>query len=301
MKKTLLLTSILLLSYACANKVNTDTTTKETTATTVVNNDTINMDKNIDFDRLPNAVKDSLNRFPKYEEIIAGMVFKNDGTRTKNIVQFAAIDSLLITADVYTTNPKNPYILLCHQAGYSRGEYNNTVRELLLMGYNCVALDQRSGGKVNGIINETAKRAKEKGLSTEYLDAKADIFAAIDFTYELNNKKPIIIVGSSYSATLVMLIANKNAKVKKVAAFSPGEYFQGVSIMQNLAGFDKPVYVTGTKEEVPKIKTMCKLISPSYLNVYEPKEAGTHGSKALWYSNQGYIGYWQSFKAFLKK
>lgn len=257
-------------------------------------------DENQNFDKIPNQAEDEIKKFPEYKDIIKSMHFTDNGSISKNIVNFFAADSLMITADVYAINKKSPYILLCHQAGYSRGEYINTVKELLNMGYNCVAIDQRSGDKINGIINETAKLAKEKGLPTAYLDARPDIAAAIDFTYVLNDNAPITLVGSSYSATLALLFTKNNEKVKRAAVFSPGEYFRGVSIMEKLAGFDKPVYVTGAKSEVKEIKEMTKLISSSYLTIYEPKEKGIHGSRALWFSTPGYVGYWKSFKSFLE-
>lgn len=299
MKKILFIVIGVLIISSCGRVNKTDATPQTTVAADKPVLD--EKEQTTDFSKIPNPEKDSLYKFPEYKDIIKGIKFSSDGTRNKNIVNFFTRDSLMLTADVYTTNRDNPFILLCHQAGYSRGEYNNTAKELMLMGYNCVALDQRSGDKVNGVINETAKRAKEKGLPHEYLDAKEDILTAIDFTYALNNNQPITIVGSSYSATLVMILSVRNPKIAKVAAFSPGEYFKGVSIMENLAGFDKPIFVTGAKKEIPSIKKMTTLIVPDYLNLYEPSKESIHGSRALWFSTPGYVGTWKAFKAFLKK
>jgi predicted alpha/beta-fold hydrolase len=299
MKQRLFILATVFLFASCAQKANTNTIKEDTNSIKV--QEPILEDENINYNKIPNQAEDEMHKLPDFSEIIKTVTFSDNGGRVKNIVNFFAPDSLMITADVYTVNRESPFILLCHQAGYSRGEYINTVKELMQMGFNCVALDQRSGDAVNGVVNETAKLAKEKGLPTAYLDAKTDIETAIAFTYELNNKKPIIIVGSSYSATLVMLLAKNNPKIKKVAAFSPGEYFKGVSIMESLAGFDKPVYATAAKNEIQKVEEMTKLISPSYLTIYKPKEKGIHGSRALWFSTPGYTGYWNTFKAFLNK
>ena len=297
MKKILVLIIGILIISSCGRTNKTVTEQKNTAEDKAI---IINKEQP-DFEKIPDPAKDSLNKLPDYDDVIKSVQFSTDGKRNRNIVNFFAPDSLMITADVYTTNRDNPFILLCHQAGYSRGEYINTVKELMLLGYNCVAIDQRSGDKVNGVVNETAKRAIEKGLPHEYLDAKEDILTAIDFTYALNKKQPITIVGSSYSATLVMMLSIRNPKIAKVAAFSPGEYFKGVSILENLAGFDKPVFVTGAKKEIPAIKKMTTLIVPDYLNLYEPKKEGIHGSRALWFSTPGYVGAWKAFKTFLKK
>lgn len=134
-------------------------------------------------------------------------------------VTFPSNDGLSITADLYQIENPKAFILLCHQAGFSRGEYVDTAKKLNELGYSCIAIDQRSGKNANNITNETAKRAKEKGLATTYLDAKQDIEAAIDYSYKLNKNQSIIIVGSSYSASLVLLIASSNEKIKAIASF----------------------------------------------------------------------------------
>src|ERR1041385_9201704 len=83
-------------------------------------------------------------------------------------ITFPSIDGLIITADSYLQDDSLPWILLCHQAGYSRGEYKETAAKFEAFGYNCLAIDQRSGGEVNGIKNETAARAKEQGKPMDY-------------------------------------------------------------------------------------------------------------------------------------
>ena len=299
MKKLILSLSVVLLLFSCARKT---TASKDVIDENTVEDNSSNVNEDLsNYGKILNQEEEELGKLPDYKLIIEGLKFSEDGSRAKNIVNFFASDSLMITADVYTTNRENPFILLCHQAGYSRGEYVNTVKELMLIGFNCVALDQRSGEKVNGIVNETAMQAKEKGLPTNYIDAKEDIRAAIDFTYALNADRPIIVVGSSYSASLVLLLSGKNPNVNKVAVFSPGEYLKGISVMESLGGFQKRVFVTASKEEIPKVKELTKLIVPDYLTIYEPKEPGIHGSRALWFSTPGYVGYWKAFKAFLKE
>ena len=44
-------------------------------------------------------------------------------------------------------------------------------------------LIQRSGNKVNNVVNQTNSNAKAQGLSTNFLDAKQDIETAIDYLY----------------------------------------------------------------------------------------------------------------------
>lgn len=216
-------------------------------------------------------------------------------------ITFPSKDGLVITADVYESgNEKNPWILMCHQAGFSRGEYTEAGSVLKTKGFNCLAIDQRSGKSVNGVLNETAKRAKEKNLPMEYADAEQDILAAIDYLYD-KYKKPVIIVGSSYSASLALKIANGNKKISKVAAFSPGEYFEGTNIAAKIKGMKKPVFVTSSKAEAENVKELMKGIDSSKLTHFVPVHDGDHGSKVLWEKNQNYKEYWEALLKFLEK
>ena len=85
-------------------------------------------------------------------------------------IEYPSKDGLKITADLYESKKSNSdtFILLFHQAGWSRGEYNETAPKLNNLGYTCLAVDQRSGGEVNNVTNQTHLRAekanKEKTL-----------------------------------------------------------------------------------------------------------------------------------------
>lgn len=209
-------------------------------------------------------------------------------------------DSLPITADIYEVNDKKPIILLCHQAGFSRGEYKDTALKLNDLGFSCVAIDQRSGNETNGVVNETALAAKERNLPVNYLDARQDIEAAIDYLYELNGHQPIILVGSSYSATLALLIGKESEKVKAIAAFSPGEYFKTIDVKNTIKSLSKPTFVTSSKKETEALTELVSLMNADYITHYKPIVEGIHGSRALWTSTKGNEEYWQVFENFLK-
>lgn len=69
-------------------------------------------------------------------------------------VTFETEDGLVVTADVYVSQPESaPFILLFHQAGFSRGEYRPIAPKLNELGFNCMAVDQRSGNMANGVVN----------------------------------------------------------------------------------------------------------------------------------------------------
>ncbi|MCF6279326.1 MAG: alpha/beta hydrolase [Flavobacteriaceae bacterium] len=213
--------------------------------------------------------------------------------------RFPSKEGLLISADIYEVNGKKPTVLLCHQAGFSRGEYKDTAIKLAYLGYASLAIDQRSGKIANEITNETAQRARDKSLPTGFLDARQDIEAAIDYLYDMNGNQPIILVGSSYSASLVLLIGKENEKVKAVASFSPGEYLKGIRMSDKLQDYKKPVFVTSSKKEVQQVKDLkINVVKGDYIH-FEPSFEGVHGSRALWESTEGNDEYWKAFEIFL--
>ena len=212
---------------------------------------------------------------------------------------FPSKDGLLISADLYEVNGKKPTILLCHQAGFSRGEYKDTALRLNKLGFSSLAIDQRSGNISNEIRNETAQRAEDKGLPTTYLDAQQDIEAAIDYLFGMNGNEPVIIVGSSYSASLVLLIGKDNPKVRAIASFSPGEYLKGISMKDKLQGFIRPIFVTSSQKEIKQVEDLNIVMVDGFKFHFQPPFEGVHGSRALWKSTEGNEKYWEAFEAFL--
>ncbi len=217
-------------------------------------------------------------------------------------VTFIASDSLRITADLYLNNYNYPFILLFHQSGYSRGEYAGIADKLLNLDYNCLAVDLRSGGKVNYIKNETASRLQDKNMSCRLIDSRKDILAAIEYTRNYNNI-PVILFGSSYSASLCMIVGKNNENVNAVVAFSPGEYFEPeISVKSTLKDFDKPLFVSSSENEYSYILEMLDFAPENILTIYKHKEGNdSHGAKILWESNKASKECWLELLMFFRK
>jgi len=217
-------------------------------------------------------------------------------------ITFPSTDGLIITADIYHTNDSLPYIVLCHQARYSRGEYMETAMEFCIRANaNCLVPDARSGKEVNGVWNETASLAAKQGRPGEYLDAEPDMIAAVNYAYQKSGKK-VILVGSSYSASLALKIAASNKKVSAVLAFSPGEYFEDkLNLKAAIAGLSIPVFVTSSKEEAPAVSTLIKDVKSKFKVHFIPTADGKHGSSALWRNNQNNREYWNAIEGFMKQ
>lgn len=224
----------------------------------------------------------------------------------KKVIEFQSEDKVTVSADLYMPHPKSsPLIILFHQANWSRGEYNEIAPELNTLGYNCLAVDLRSGGAINSVTNLTKLSASKAMKATQYVDALPDMRAAIRYAKNQLTDGKLIIWGSSYSSALALKLAGTMKEVDAVLAFSPAEYFvsQGKPrdfVTSDAIYIEKPVFITSAKSEKGGWWGMYVAIPSDSKSHFLPETAGNHGSKALWskFSDSG--DYWKSVKTFLE-
>ena len=221
----------------------------------------------------------------------------------KETITFRAKDELVITADLYAPHPNEaPFVILFHQAQWSRGEYIEIAPKLNKMGFNCMAVDLRSGGHVNNVINLTNQQAITFGKPTDYLDAFDDMVSAIKYVKSKYAKAKIVIWGSSYSASLVIKsAADHPALISGVLAFSPGEYFDKSKtyIKDSAKNVKCPVFITSALNEKKQWKKIFKAIPSKSKQSFLPKTKGNHGSRALWSKFNDSKDYWHAVSNFL--
>jgi dienelactone hydrolase len=201
---------------------------------------------------------------------------------------------------------KVPLIVMFHQANWSRGEYRETGPRFNERGYNCLAVDLRSGNKVLGIVNQTARRAREAGKKTRYIDAMQDIKAALAYARSKLNPPLLLVLGSSYSAGLVLKIAGDYpGLVDGILAFSPAEYFtrDGMPydwVINSAKNITVPVFITSARKEKSRWSDIYEAINTSSKFSYIPVTKGKHGSRSLWSRFEDSEGYWRVIDTFLK-
>ena len=202
---------------------------------------------------------------------------------TQELVNFNASDNLKITADLYETEKESDkWMIMVHQAEFSRGEFKEAARRMIKVGYNCLAVDLRSGGEVNFVQNETAALAKELG-------------------YPKNKNAQITLFGSSFSASFCLKLAKERNDLTCVIAFSPGEFFEpAFSVKQAISGLQLPVYIGCAKSEFEYVKELASLISSKKKVIFKPERGeGLHGSKTLWWESPTRDEFWLSLLFFL--
>jgi len=219
-------------------------------------------------------------------------------------VEFPSKDGLMVSADLYEIDPTKPIILLCHQAGYNKYEYADIAPRLNKMGFNALAIDQRSGGSFAGKENETYNRAiLNSDVEIDFTDAMQDIESAISYLSD-KYKQKIIVWGSSYSSALALHIAEKNKNVKAIISFSPGDYFgdQLPSLKKVFPKIEQPFLVTSSKAESKDLKELLTNLEQNNSQLqFIPNSDGFHGSRALWIDQKGSEEYWIAVKSFLRE
>lgn len=216
---------------------------------------------------------------------------------------FPAADGLPVTADYYASgDAAAPFVILFHQAEYSRGEYQEIAPKLVALGYNCLAVDQRSGSACNGVTNETYQAARANGLPTVFADAYPDLEAALSYVVSAHAPKQLIVWGSSYSASLALILAAAHpAEVFAVLSFSPGEYFKlnGKEVAEYAVNITQPVFITSAKSEEKSWRPIAEQITSAGCVFFVPEGNGRHGSSTLFEQTPNHAEYWTAVEAFL--
>ncbi len=214
-------------------------------------------------------------------------------------VQFNASDGLKIFGTYApATGKSRGLIALFHQASGSRQEYENIAPRLNALGFATLAIDQRSGGSRFG-ANRTAAQVSK---AVSYLDALPDLEAAVRYAKNDLKASRVLVWGSSYSAALVFLVAQRQAgEVAGVLAFSPDESLGKPNLVRDAAkGVTVPTFVTAAASEIKAAQPIFDAVASRDKVLFKPAGIGLHGSSVL--ANPLTGGeYWTAVEAFLKR
>ena len=217
-------------------------------------------------------------------------------------ISFLSTDSLEVTADLYETfEESHRYMLMFHQAEYSRGEYSQIAARIIKLDMNCVAVDLRYGNEVNFINNETAMRAKQTNKPSFMIDCENDIIGAINYIYSIDSTAKIFLMGSSFSASLCLKVAKDRDDIQAVIAYSPGEFFGELNIGRYITGLTTPTYIGCPQSEYSYVSLLAAGVEAPKTVVFHPENGdGQHGAKTLWWESDTCEEFWLSLLFFLK-
>ncbi|CAN5382291.1 hypothetical protein BH11MYX1_BH11MYX1_06630 [soil metagenome] len=165
-----------------------------------------------------------------------------------------------------------------------------------------MAVDARSGETVNCVGNATAASACKLGKPTTYVDAIADLKAAVTYA-RTRAKGKLLVWGSSYSSALVMALGS-DLGADAVISFSPGEYFEDQGkpktwVADHAKKLAVPVFVTSARSEATEWAPIVAAIDPKLVTTFVPTTVGHHGSSALLQPDGE--AYWTAVTGFLQR
>ncbi|HMD01572.1 MAG TPA: alpha/beta hydrolase, partial [Candidatus Baltobacteraceae bacterium] len=143
------------------------------------------------------------------------------------------------------------------------------------------------------------------GKSTGYDAALPDLEAALVWAKRTHPGVPVYVLGSSYSAALVFVLAAKHPHdVAAVMAFSPNEYLDNKQTVRTAAHqLRMPVFIDSApdKDEVNAARMIYDVVPGTHKVQYVPAN-GVHGASTLREDRDpsGEQANWDALSAFLR-
>ena len=217
-------------------------------------------------------------------------------------VTLTAADGVKVFGTYWRANkPGAPVVLAFHQAGSSGAEYAPIAPRLAAVGYTVLAIDQRSGDALFG-PNRTAAGL---GRDSTYDEALPDLEAALAWARGEANGAPVVVLGSSYSAALVFVLAAAHpGEIAAVVAFSPGEYLATPhEVATAAAQVTVPVWIdqASSADEIARSAAILKAVRSADKTQFVAKGRSVHGASTLRSDRNGAgaEAHWSALLAFL--
>jgi pimeloyl-ACP methyl ester carboxylesterase len=145
-------------------------------------------------------------------------------------VTFPTSDGVTISATLRVGETGTIPIVLVHQLGSTRAEWEPLVAKLAAEGWTTLALDLRGHGESTaGTGSRPRTLAYGSFRDTDWRDTQRDVRAALDF---LAGRQEIaaqsaVLVGSSIGGTACLAAAAEDPRASRVAVLSPGRAYRG--------------------------------------------------------------------------
>jgi dienelactone hydrolase len=225
-------------------------------------------------------------------------------TASAEPVTLTAADGVKVFGTVWRAQkPRPPVLLAFHQAGSSAAEYAPIAPRLVAAGFTVLAIDQRSGNAMFG-ANRTVDAL---GREASYDEALPDLEAALAWGRAEAKGAPVVVMGSSYSAALVFVLAAAHpGEVAAVVAFSPGEYLATPDkVARAAAKVTVPVWIdqASSADEIARSAAILKAVRSSDKTRFVAKTKSVHGASTLRNDRNpsGAEAHWPALLAFLAR
>ncbi|MFH8080931.1 MAG: alpha/beta hydrolase [Candidatus Aenigmatarchaeota archaeon] len=194
--------------------------------------------------------------------------------------KFETDDGFIIYADFYQPEkPNGKALILLHMLRTDKSHWRDFAEELRKNGYHVLAIDLRGHGK--SIIKQGQKITWENFSEKDFKNMVLDVKAAKLFLIENGvNEKSVGIIGASIGANTALNYAATDEEIKVVVLLSPGLNYRGVTTMEALSNYNRPLLIVASKEDEPSASSSQKLyemaMGEKFLKIYENAGHGTN-------------------------
>lgn len=174
-------------------------------------------------------------------------------------VEFPTDDGVSISATLRVGRAGTTPVVLVHQLGSARAEWDPLVAKLAELGLTTLAIDLRGHGEsTHGTGANARAYAYGSFRDTDWRATQKDVRAAIDFlaAHEQVHAARVVLIGSSIGGTACIAAAAEDPRVASLVVLSPGRAYHGFdAILPASRLAERPLLVLHSSEELPSQET----------------------------------------------
>lgn len=188
-----------------------------------------------------------------------------------NALTITASDGVKISAVYYPPIVNGaPAILLVHQVGGSKSDWDTFAKQLQKMGYAAMAIDLRGHGATGGTAN-WAKAPDDVRAAYNVLVARPEV-----------DSLRTAIIGASIGSNLALMVGASEPKVSAVIALSPGLDYLGVNPTASMRNFaNRPVLLVASQGDTYSYDSAKSLAQLAIAAEPRVLSGATHGTDML--------------------
>ncbi len=204
-----------------------------------------------------------------------GVIPQEQTQKPSNDIEFTTIDGVTIKGTFLEGN-SNSAVLLLHELGKDRTEYNAFVQKLNEKGFTTLAIDFRGHGE-SGLDYKEFTNDDWQGLLN-------DVDSAVKYIRRTDKDvNDITIIGASIGANAALIHASQDNTVNQVVLFSPGENYRGLATLDAIRDYgNRPIMIIVSENDRYSYTSSTKLKSRALGNTkFKTYENSGHGTEIL--------------------
>jgi esterase/lipase len=188
-----------------------------------------------------------------------------------NLDKLTTRDGVKISYNYFDSN-SNKGVILLQKKKKNKETWDDFAIKLTQQGYKIIAIDLRGHGKSDLDFKSFN--------SNDYINMALDVEEANNFLREKGANK-ISIIGASIGANLALNYVTQSDDIQTIILLSPGEDYRGVTTLDKISRFSKPILIVSSKEDKYAFESSKRLSELSNNVEFIELEGDEHGTEML--------------------